>query len=103
MISPSRLFTPEAMISSMSNEPGKIYVDWGKLVQIAIIIIAVTVLACLHVIDNSTVTLVIGAASGYVFGNGKSVREGLPTAPLLGRKPVDQQTWSLEPSESDEV
>lgn len=64
----------------------KVYVDWGKLVQIALIIAAVVVLALAGVVDNSTVTLILGAASGYVFGNGKSVREGNPPAPLLGRR-----------------
>ena len=69
------------------NTPGKVYVDWGKLVQILIIITACTLLGIFEVIDKSTVTLILGAASGYVFGNGKSVKSGIPTAPLLGRRP----------------
>lgn len=68
----------------------KVFVDWGKLLQIVIIIVATSVLGVLEVIDKTTVALVIGAASGYVFGNGKSVRENLPPAPMIGRRPVDE-------------
>lgn len=68
---------------------GKVYVDWGKLIQVVIIITATSVLGVLDVIDKSTVTLVIGAASGYVFGNGKSVRHGTPPAPMIGRLSPD--------------
>lgn len=72
----------------MSVPPAsKVYVDWGKLAQIVIIIVATSALGILDVIDRSTVTLVIGAATGYIFGNGKSVRENLPPAPMIGRRP----------------
>jgi hypothetical protein len=69
--------------------PTKVYVDWGKLAQIALIIICVTILGVAGVIDQSAITAVLGLAAGYIFGNGKSVREGLPPAPLIGRKPAD--------------
>lgn len=70
----------------MADSSTKVYVDWGKLLQIVIIISATVTLGILEVIDKSTVTLIIGAASGYVFGNGKSVRENLPPAPMIGRR-----------------
>lgn len=70
----------------MPASSGSVYVDWGKLAQIVIIILAVSVLGILDVVDKSTVTLTIGAASGYIFGNGKSVKAGHPQAPLLGRR-----------------
>lgn len=69
---------------------GPIYVDWGKLAQIVIIIVATTVLGALKVIDGASVTGIIGLAAGYVFGNGKSVKGGHPQAPLLGLRPVDE-------------
>jgi hypothetical protein len=67
----------------------KVYVDWGKLVQVALLITATVVLGITETIDKSTVTLVIGAATGYVFGNGKSVKHGTPPAPLIGRRELE--------------
>jgi hypothetical protein len=83
--------------------PGKVYVDWGKLVQIALIIVAVTVLGVAGVIGEQAITGILGLAAGYIFGNGKSVREGLPPAPLIGRKPADDQTWALEDDRSTDI
>jgi hypothetical protein len=76
----------------MPAATGRIYVDWGKLAQIAIIITATAALGIAGVIDSSAVTLLLGAASGYIFGNGKSVKEGITSAPLLGRRdlPTDE-------------
>lgn len=74
----------------------KVYVDWGKLIQVILILASTVVLGVMEVIDSETVAAVIGLGAGYVFGNGKSVREGNPPAPLIGRRPVDDQTWTLE-------
>lgn len=69
----------------------KVYVDWGKLAQIVIIITATVILGLAGVLDKATTALIVGTASGYVFGNGKSVRAGHPQAPLIGRRPEDPE------------
>lgn len=69
---------------------GKVYIDWGKLFQILIIISATVALGLADVLDRSAVTLVIGAASGYVFGNGKSAKDGHAMAPMIGRRPPEE-------------
>lgn len=75
----------------MSTSPTtKVYVDWGKLIQIVLIVTSASVLGALEVISGDAVIGILGAGAGYIFGNGKSVREGhLTTAPLIGRRPVD--------------
>jgi hypothetical protein len=83
-----RALREDSLMSDESSQSGRVFVDWGKLAQITIIIIATTVLGVLDVIDRSTVTLTIGAASGYIFGNGKSVKEGHEVAPLLRRRRI---------------
>lgn len=65
----------------------KVYVDWGKLVQITLIVVATVALALADAISAETVTLILGSAAGYIFGNGKSVREHTAHAPLIGRRP----------------
>lgn len=62
----------------------KTYVDWGKLFQVAMLLASTVVLAIVEVLDPAVVTLVFGAAAGYVFGNGKSVRGGHAPAPIIG-------------------
>lgn len=70
---------------------GKVYVDWGKTLQIALIVGAVVVLGIAKVLDGNAVIPILTLAAGYIFGNGKSVREGLPPAPLIGRRPEDPE------------
>lgn len=67
--------------------PSKVYVDWGKLVQIVVIVAATVALSLAGAIPPETVTLILGTGAGYIFGNGKSVREHSPPAPLIGRRP----------------
>lgn len=64
----------------------KVYVDWGKLLQIALIVAATVALGLAGVIQSETITLILGSGAGYVFGNGKSVRSGHGPAPLIGLK-----------------
>lgn len=78
----------------------KIYVDWGKLVQVILLFAVTTVLGLAEVISSETVTLILGTGAGYIFGNGKSVKEGSLPAPLIGRRPADDQTWHLGENES---
>lgn len=76
----------------MSDSPStKVYVDWGKLVQIVLIITAAVVLGITGTISGDAVIGILSAAAGYIFGNGKSVREGHPTAPLLGVRAHPQE------------
>lgn len=69
----------------------KVYVDWGKLLQVILIITAACVLGVLEVISGDAVIGILGAGAGYVFGNGKSVREGHTSAPLLGLRQQDPE------------
>lgn len=69
----------------------KVYVDWGKTLQIALIVLAVVVLGIAGVISGEAIIPILTLAAGYIFGNGKSVKEGQPPAPLIGRRPVDPQ------------
>lgn len=85
----------------MSSSPEtKVYVDWGKLFQITLLVVAVLVLALADKITSEATIGILSAGAGYIFGNGKSVREGhLTTAPLIGRKPLpltDEQIASAE-------
>lgn len=66
----------------------QVFVDWGKLLQIVIIIGATVALSLANKISADAVMLILGGAAGYVFGNGKSVKEGLPPAPLLSRRAI---------------
>lgn len=82
----------------------KVYVDWGKLVQVVVIVAATVTLGALDKIPPETVTLVLGTGAGYVFGNGKSVREGHSApAPLIGRRPVDLSDMSVPDPEDPYV
>lgn len=65
---------------------GKVYVDWGKLIQIVILIAATVTLGLAGKIAESTIVFIFGAAAGYIFGNGKNVAHGTPPAPLIGRR-----------------
>lgn len=67
----------------------KVYVDWGKLAQVAMILASTVILGLAGVIDKATVALVLGLGAGYVFGNGKNVRHGTPPAPLIGLRQVE--------------
>jgi hypothetical protein len=64
----------------------KAYVDWGKIIQIVLLLGATIVMAAMGVIPPETVNLVIGLGAGYVFGNGKSVAQGHGPAPAIGLK-----------------
>lgn len=80
----------------MRHDPGmpptKVYVDWGKTLQIAMIVAAVVALGVADVISGEAITGILLLAAGYIFGNGKSVKEGHSSpAPLIGRKPVDPE------------
>lgn len=83
----------------MPSPASKVYIDWGKTIQIALIVLAVAVLGVTKSISSESITGVLLLAAGYIFGNGKSAREGSPPSPLIGRRPVDDQTWTLEDSE----
>lgn len=66
----------------------KVYVDWGKLVQVVIITVATVVLALNRAIESETVALILGTGAGYIFGNGRTMRDGgTGPAPLIGRRP----------------
>lgn len=85
---------------SSASPSGPVYVDWGKLLQIVLIVAATVALSITNKIPPETVTLILGTGAGYIFGNGKSVKEGLPPAPLVGRRPtlgeqVDQEWRDL--------
>lgn len=66
--------------------PGRLFIDWGKTIQIAIIITATVVLGIVDVISKDTAQAVIFSAIGYIFGNGKNIRDGHDPAPLIGRR-----------------
>lgn len=76
----------------MSASPtSKVYVDWGKLAQVAILVAATVALGIAGTISSEVVSGVLFGLAGYVFGNGKSVKEQgegyVAPAPLIGRKP----------------
>lgn len=73
----------------------KVYVDWGKTLQIALIVTACVILGVAGVLSGEAIVPVLTLAAGYIFGNGKSVREGLPPAPLIGIRPLPPEDDDL--------
>lgn len=79
------------ILPSVSSSPtSKVYVDWGKLLQIAILVVAAVALGIAGTISSEVVSGILFGLAGYVFGNGKSVKEQgdgyQAPAPLIGRR-----------------
>lgn len=71
---------------SSSSPTSKVFIDTGKLIQVAIIIGATVTLAVTDRISSDAVMIILGTAAGWIFGNGKSVRDGHSgPAPLFYR------------------
>lgn len=72
----------------------RLYVDIGKLTVILVLLAAASLLGVYRVISSETVTAILSAAAGYVFGNGRLAARGQPVSPLvaepgsLSRPPV---------------
>lgn len=76
------------MLGAMNQ---RAYVDWGKLLQIVLIIGATVALSLADKISADAVMLILGGAAGYVFGNGKSVRSGHQPASIIGLRREDPE------------
>lgn len=67
----------------------RLYVDWGKLCTILVLITATCTLAVLDVIGADAAMLILGSAAGYTFGNGRQAVNGRAPAPLIGARPKE--------------
>lgn len=68
------------------QDHSRLYVDWGKLGTILMVLVGTTVLGITDTLTGDTVAVIYAAASGYVFGNGRLAVTGKPTSPMVAQQ-----------------